>query len=185
MTCDSLTENEEHDMPSQILKTIFGLHASVIFSNPNMGPEIPNSSGQLAELIVYNIPPEYICIVTWSYYYICAIELVAWWTFWELIWVKQISFMSNDWDTCKKWIAVDGLQRLDWLVGEQDDSPGYGHQVDQLSIEIRTDRIRHCRPGDCMCEADGRYKYRHTVDHLRAEFVWANDGKCKYIFSFP
>ena len=31
MTFDSLTENEEHDIPSQILKTIFGLHASVIF----------------------------------------------------------------------------------------------------------------------------------------------------------
>ena len=28
---NSLTENEEHDIPSQILKTIFGLHASVIF----------------------------------------------------------------------------------------------------------------------------------------------------------
>ena len=27
----SLTENEEHDIPSQILKTMFGLHASVIF----------------------------------------------------------------------------------------------------------------------------------------------------------
>ena len=26
-----LIENEEHDIPSQILKTIFGLHASVIF----------------------------------------------------------------------------------------------------------------------------------------------------------
>ena len=31
MTPNSLTENEEHDIPSQILKTIFGLHASVIF----------------------------------------------------------------------------------------------------------------------------------------------------------
>ena len=31
MTSDSLTENEEHNIPSQILKTIFGLHASVIF----------------------------------------------------------------------------------------------------------------------------------------------------------
>ena len=30
MTSDSLTENEEHDIPSQILKTIFGLHASVM-----------------------------------------------------------------------------------------------------------------------------------------------------------
>ena len=26
---NSLTENEEHDIPSQILKNIFGLHASV------------------------------------------------------------------------------------------------------------------------------------------------------------
>ena len=31
MTSYSLTKNEEHDIPSQILKTIFGLHASVIF----------------------------------------------------------------------------------------------------------------------------------------------------------
>ena len=31
MTSNSLTENEEHDIPSPILKTIFGLHASVIF----------------------------------------------------------------------------------------------------------------------------------------------------------
>ena len=30
-----LTENEEHDIPSQVLKTIFGLHASVILG-PNM-----------------------------------------------------------------------------------------------------------------------------------------------------
>ena len=31
MTSNSLTENEEQDIPSHILKTIFGLHASVIF----------------------------------------------------------------------------------------------------------------------------------------------------------
>ena len=31
MTSNSLTENGEHGIPSQILKTIFGLHASVIF----------------------------------------------------------------------------------------------------------------------------------------------------------
>ena len=31
MISNSLTENEEHGIPSQILKTIFGLHASVIF----------------------------------------------------------------------------------------------------------------------------------------------------------
>ena len=69
MTSNSLTENKEHGIPSQILKTIFGLHASVIFytsicvvsytfegsSDP---PLIRNSSGQLAELIVYIIPPE-------------------------------------------------------------------------------------------------------------------------------
>ena len=36
MTSNSLTENEEHDISSQILKTIFGLHASVIFLDPNM-----------------------------------------------------------------------------------------------------------------------------------------------------
>ena len=30
MTSNSLIENEEHYTPSQILKTIFGLHASVI-----------------------------------------------------------------------------------------------------------------------------------------------------------
>ena len=31
MTSNSLTENEERDIPSHIFKTIFGLHASVIF----------------------------------------------------------------------------------------------------------------------------------------------------------
>ena len=31
MTSDSLTENVKHDIPSQILKTIFGLHDSIIF----------------------------------------------------------------------------------------------------------------------------------------------------------
>ena len=61
MASNSLTENEEHDIPSQILKTIFGLHASVIFQSQYVwflthlwGPEIPKSSGKLAELIVYN-----------------------------------------------------------------------------------------------------------------------------------
>ena len=36
MTSNSLAENEEHDIPSQILKTIFGLHATVIFLDSNM-----------------------------------------------------------------------------------------------------------------------------------------------------
>ena len=31
MTSNSLIENEEHYIPSQILKTILGLYASVIF----------------------------------------------------------------------------------------------------------------------------------------------------------
>ena len=31
MTSNSLTATEEHDIPSQIVKIIFGLHASVIF----------------------------------------------------------------------------------------------------------------------------------------------------------
>ena len=35
MISNSLTENEEHDILSQILKIIFILHASVIL-NPNM-----------------------------------------------------------------------------------------------------------------------------------------------------
>ena len=30
MTSNSLAENEEHNIPSHILKTIFGFHASVI-----------------------------------------------------------------------------------------------------------------------------------------------------------
>ena len=69
MTFNSLTENEEHSIPSQILKTIFGLRASVIFYTPicvvsctfegsSDPPLVRNSSGQLAELIVYIIPPE-------------------------------------------------------------------------------------------------------------------------------
>ena len=36
MTSNSLTENEERDIHSQILQTIFGLHATVIFLDPNM-----------------------------------------------------------------------------------------------------------------------------------------------------
>ena len=36
MTSNSLTENEEHAIPSQILKTIFGLHASFGFLDPKM-----------------------------------------------------------------------------------------------------------------------------------------------------
>ena len=31
MTSNSLTENEEHDIPSQSLKTTFELHPSIIF----------------------------------------------------------------------------------------------------------------------------------------------------------
>ena len=35
MTSNALTENEEHDFPSQILKTIFGLQACYSL-DPNM-----------------------------------------------------------------------------------------------------------------------------------------------------
>ena len=60
MASNSLTENEEHDISSQILKTIFGFHASVIFRPKYVwfpvdleGPVVPDPSGQLAKLIVY------------------------------------------------------------------------------------------------------------------------------------
>ena len=36
MTSNSLTENEEHDIPSQILKTIFWIARLSYFLNPNM-----------------------------------------------------------------------------------------------------------------------------------------------------
>ena len=36
MTLNSLTKNEEHDIPWQIVKTILGLHASIIFLDPNL-----------------------------------------------------------------------------------------------------------------------------------------------------
>ena len=59
MTSNSLTENKEHAIPSHILNTIFGLHASVIFRRKYVwfpvhlwGPVIPDPSGQLAELFV-------------------------------------------------------------------------------------------------------------------------------------
>ena len=57
MTFNSLTENEEHDIPSQNFKTVFGLHACYFFRPQYvwflahlLGPVIPNSSGQLSEL---------------------------------------------------------------------------------------------------------------------------------------
>ena len=53
----------------------FGLHASVIFNTQHLWflvhlyvGLIPNSSGQLAELIVYIISPDEICIVARSYW---------------------------------------------------------------------------------------------------------------------
>ena len=47
MTSNSLTDDEEHNIPSQIVYTIFGLHASV-FLDPNM------------------CGFQYICMVLWS-----------------------------------------------------------------------------------------------------------------------
>ena len=66
MTSNSLTENEEHDILSQIY---------VWFPALLYGPVIPNCSGQLAELIVYIIPPEWICIVTKSYWIIYFLNI--------------------------------------------------------------------------------------------------------------
>ena len=53
MTSNSLTENEEHDIPSQILKTILDCTPQLFFRRKYLkGPMIPDPSGQLAELIV-------------------------------------------------------------------------------------------------------------------------------------
>ena len=60
MTSNSLTENEEQDIPSHILKTILDCMPQLFF-RPKYGwfpvhlkgPMIPDPSGQLAELIVY------------------------------------------------------------------------------------------------------------------------------------
>ena len=64
MTFYSLTENEEHDIPSHIWKTIFGLHTAVIYRPKYVwfpvhlhGPVIPDPSGQLAELFI-SLPSE-------------------------------------------------------------------------------------------------------------------------------
>ena len=62
MTSNSLTENEEHDIPSQILKIILDCMPQ-LFLRPKYvwfpvhlkGPMIPDPSGQLAELIVWII----------------------------------------------------------------------------------------------------------------------------------
>ena len=68
MTSNSLTENEKKDIPSQILKTIFGfLDPNICFLEHLYVPVILNSSGQLAELIVSIIPTHDICIVPRSY----------------------------------------------------------------------------------------------------------------------
>ena len=65
MTSNSLTENEEHDITSHILKTILDCMTQLFFRPQYvwfpvnlLGPMIPDSSGQLEELIVYIIPPE-------------------------------------------------------------------------------------------------------------------------------
>ena len=65
MTSNSLTWNEEHDIPSQIWKTILDCMPHVIFRPQYVWflshfyiDKIPNSSGQLAELIIYIIPQQ-------------------------------------------------------------------------------------------------------------------------------
>ena len=60
MPSNSSTENEEQEIPSYILKTLIGLHASVIFRLKYVrfpvhlkGPVIPDPSGQLAKPIIH------------------------------------------------------------------------------------------------------------------------------------
>ena len=61
MTSNYLTENEERDIPSQILycmaQLFFGPQYVCFFVHLQV-PLIPHSRGQLVELIVYTIPPE-------------------------------------------------------------------------------------------------------------------------------
>ena len=69
MTFNSSTENEEHDIPSQIFEDHFWIAYLSYFLHPNMCgfqnicrvlrfPTLLECSGQLAELIVYIILPE-------------------------------------------------------------------------------------------------------------------------------
>ena len=60
MTSNSLTENEEQDIPSHILKTILDCMPQLFFRPKYVwfpvhlkGHVIPDPSGQLAELIIY------------------------------------------------------------------------------------------------------------------------------------
>ena len=61
----SLTQNEEHDIPSKILKTIFNCMSQLFFRSQYVWflvhlyvSLLPNPRGQLAELIVHIIPLE-------------------------------------------------------------------------------------------------------------------------------
>ena len=65
MTSNTLTYDEEHNIPSQILKIILDCMLRLFFRPQYVWylshlyvALIPNSSGQLAELIVYIIPLE-------------------------------------------------------------------------------------------------------------------------------
>ena len=57
MTSNSLTENKEHDIWVAWLSYFLDPNMCVWFLDHLYIPLIPNSSGQLAELIVYVIPP--------------------------------------------------------------------------------------------------------------------------------
>ena len=57
ITSNSLTENEEHDIPSQMTRLFFRPQY-VWWLTHLQGPVIPDPNGQLAEIIVYIIPPE-------------------------------------------------------------------------------------------------------------------------------
>ena len=69
MTSYSWTENEEHDIPSQIFKTISGCMPQLLLTQYVWFLAhlyLSLISGQFAGLIIYIIPLEYICVVTKS-----------------------------------------------------------------------------------------------------------------------
>ena len=93
VTSNSWTQNEEHDIPAQILKTILDRMPQLVFFRPQYVwfpshlyiDVIPNSSGQSTELIVYIIPLEnsrWIPRTTASDVEVCLFLICAWISFW-------------------------------------------------------------------------------------------------------
>ena len=116
MKFNSLTENEEQDIPSHILKTIFGLHASVIFRPKYVwfpvhlkDVVIPDASGQLTELIVY-------ITSTWVDLYSHQILL---WSPVNQIWSCRYQLMSSKMFV-GLWSSLNRIWRpiIDWWISK-------------------------------------------------------------------